>query len=122
MKTQTKHKKICDCGFPQSHPKPHTHSLPDTKHTATPYEYDNLGRIDFCRNDESAPNIRHITGDNPRRAGAKYTFASVECFTSKEAEATAEFIVKACNSHEELVEENKRLKEELNGYKNKISK
>lgn len=35
---KTRKVKMCDCGFPQSSPKPHQHSLPDKpQHTPTPW-------------------------------------------------------------------------------------
>lgn len=77
-----KTKKMCDCGFPQSHPRPHEHSLPDKpQHTPAPwYVGESLRGITLYDADKLP-----LLGMNPN------------------SDVDAAFIVKAVNCHEELV-------------------
>lgn len=80
--TKTRKVKMCDCGFPQSNPKPHQHSLPDKpQHTPTPWYTDSEWGF-HC------PNQNHDAQD-----------VDTKIFEA-ETVANAAFIVTAVNAHE----------------------
>ena len=83
--------------------------MDNTKHTATPWKLSKNGDVEtiriFCKNGYEvcrASDLPSVFGNNRYGDGG-----------TKEQEANAEFIVRACNSHDALVEACQEMFEEL---------